>query len=254
MLGAEVIGQWNRAEVLATLPFQQLQSALLPVVYPEFRHDRAGASRAQRKWADMISLVAWVTIPAGVVGAVLLPHLLPILLGDQWQQAALFTIPLALAGGLQPPTVLLAAAIEAIGKFRVIWLVNAVVFASQLTAVALVFLLKSPWPAVCALLVMNLLSHALYASWAGRRGYLDTHALARSYRSLFAACAWLGLALLAFERLFIGATWMHIAAASVLAVSGVGLWRGFSAHGLEWLPPYRMAQRLGALRSRRPAL
>lgn len=252
-LGAGAIGQWNRAEVLATLPFQQLQAALLPVVYPEFRHDRAGASRARRKWADMIALVAWVTIPAGVAGAVLLPHLLPILLGDQWQQAALFTIPLALAGGLQPPTVLLAAAIEAIGKFRVIWLVNAVVFASQLTAVALVFVWKSPWPAVCALLVMNSLSHALYASWGGRRGYLDIRALARSYRSLFLACVWLALALLSFEFLFLGSQWARFTASSVLAISAVTLWRGLSIHGLEWLPPYRMARRLGALRSQRPS-
>ncbi len=84
VLGPDAIGQWNRADVLSAVPFQQVQASLIPVIYPEFRHDLDGSHRTRVVWTDMLTLVAWLVLPTAGVAAVIIPAALPLLFGSGW--------------------------------------------------------------------------------------------------------------------------------------------------------------------------
>jgi O-antigen/teichoic acid export membrane protein len=118
VLGPAALGQWNRADVVAFVPFQQIQVALVQAIYPEFRHDRANGVRAREVWPDLLGIVAWVVFPITAGAAVIIPHIIPLLFGEGWAVAASLAVPIAIAGGLQIIASLLSSGIEAIGRFR----------------------------------------------------------------------------------------------------------------------------------------
>ncbi len=243
VLGAPAIGQWNRAEVLTTLPFQQLQTAIVPVLYPEFRHDRHDASRSLTLWPDLLCLLAWVTLPLGVVGSAVIPWLLPVVLGAEWRQAGLLGIPLCLAGGIQPATVLLSSALEAVGRLRIVVSSSLLALAVQGVAMALVFHQRSIWPAVVALPVVYAIMHAYQIFAAARAGLLSLQLLLRRYGSL--ALFTISLAIAAHATAIALSTSSRVATAAALIGSGAVAFRL-----LRWssLPPVTLARELGLLR------
>lgn len=178
---AAALGQWNRAEVLGYVPFQQMQAALVPVVYPEFRHDRSDSHRAYVVWTDILALVAWITFPVGLAAAATLPVLIPILFGDGWDQAAWLAIPLALAGTIQAVVNLLAAGMEALGRFKVIWVVNLLQLLAQLGLALSVLITRSVWPAVLGLVLCQVISHVVMVTAASRSNLLEPRRLVRNY-------------------------------------------------------------------------
>jgi O-antigen/teichoic acid export membrane protein len=244
VLGAPAIGQWNRAEVLTTLPFQQLQTAVVPVLYPEFRHDRHDASRSRTLWPDLLCLLAWVTLPLGVIGSAVIPWLLPVVLGSEWRQAGLLGIPLCLAGGIQPATVLLSSALEAVGRLRIVVTSSLIALALQGVAMTLVFHQRSIWPAVVALPVVYAVMHAYQVLAAARSGLLSLRRLVRRYSSLlfFAVSLAVGVhgAAIALST--------SSGVASAAAVIGAG---AVAFRLLRWssFPPIALARELGLLRS-----
>lgn len=240
-VGPPALGQWNRAEVLAVLPFQQLQGALIPVIYPEFRHDRDNATRSRNLWPDLVAMVAWVTIPVGVAAAALLPAALPFLFGTRWSDAGLYAIPLALAGGMQPAAILLASAVEALGRFRVIWTVSAVLLVAQFALASLVFETRSIWPALCGQLVINVGSLVGYSVWAHRAGRLDGRRLfAHAARiAMFSATVALTLGAVSFG-IRAKCDWVAITGGVLTIVECAIIARYWRA-----LPPIKLARSLG---------
>lgn len=191
--GPAALGQWNRADVVSTVPFQQIQASIVPVVYPEFRHHRDGQGAAFATWAKLLSAVGWVTVPLGALAAGSMPFILPVLLGPGWDLAGRLVIPLAIAGGIQPVISLLAAALESRGDFKAIWLANAVSLTAVPGVVALVYIYESVWPAILAGLSLQLATHGIHLHRALRQGLLDGSALKTSYFQIAIASAVIGL-------------------------------------------------------------
>lgn len=194
-IDAASLGHWNRAEVLTSIPMQQIQGALIRAVYPEFRHDINDSSRARIVWTDMLILVAWAALTISAVALVVIPPIVPILFGGGWEVAASVAGPLALIGGLQILSTLLASAVEALGRFRWIVSTELILIVVQIIAAVLVLLSHSIWMAVIALVITNVVRHGWHIFLLGKHQYLDVPRLLRHYfvALLFAACVALTL-------------------------------------------------------------
>lgn len=180
-LGSSYFGYWNRADMLATLPFQQVQNALLQAVSPEFRHDINKPDRAHRVWTDLLTLVAWFALPTSAVAAVVLPLLLPVLFGPGWEVAAILTAPLAVAGGLQTVSMVLSSAVESLGRFKWMWLTSTVLIGIQLIGAAAVIFYQDIIAAMVCLIFTQLSRHTMQLVLCCRSGYIDRRRLLRSY-------------------------------------------------------------------------
>ncbi|WP_442544872.1 oligosaccharide flippase family protein [Arthrobacter sp. KN11-1C] len=176
-----ILGHWNRAEVLTLIPMQQVQSALIRAVYPEFRHDIEGSSRARTVWTDMLILAAWVSMTLSAIALVLVPPIIPILFGDGWGMAATIAGPLAVVGGLQILATLLGSGVEALGRFR--WMVSTevILILIQVIAAGLILVARDIWVALGALIATNLIRHGWHIFLLSRHGYLDARRLLRHY-------------------------------------------------------------------------
>lgn len=188
MFGAPVLGQWNRAEVLTIIPMQQVQNAMVQAVYPEFRHDIAGSTRAKTTWADMLLLVAWFSGPAGVALAVFAPHIIPWVLGPAWTQAALFAWPLAIGVSIQPISVLLASALESLGSFRRIWATDVVLLVLQIVLVILLIIFRDVLIVIWGLAITNATRFVIHSSIAAKIDYLDLRKLCQGLFQVAAGC------------------------------------------------------------------
>lgn len=180
-IGAGVLGAWNRADVLSTVPFAQLQNALLQVIYPEFRRYPVGTSEARSAWLDMLSLIAWLTLPLGAVIAGIGPQLVHIALGPGWGLAAQILPLLALLGAVQPLMVLLAGALESASLFRAIWAAEAVAFLVSAIGVVMVATRHDYVFALLALIGATVGRHFVHIAQARRVGAVRLSELVRGY-------------------------------------------------------------------------
>lgn len=214
------LGYWNRAEVLTSIPMQQIQSALIRAVYPEFRHDISESSRARVAWTDLLILVAWLALTLSAFAFVLIPPLVPILFGDGWEMASSLAGPLAIAGALQILSTLLASAVEALGRFRWIVSTEVILIGVQIAAATMVIVFHNIWVAVWALVVTNLIRHGWHIFLLGRAGYLDVHRLLRHYSvalcfaAIVGSAVWSGLQFIYLSH--ISSMFWILAAATVL--------------------------------------
>lgn len=181
------LGHWNRADVVTTVPFMQVQNAIIQGIYAEFRHDVKNALRARVIWGDLLTLVGWLALPAAAVASVVIPKVTQMLFGPGWEQASALSGPLALVGGLQILTTVLASAVEALGKFQWMWATQLsllIVYAAA--AVWCVF--TQEWYAIIAgLFVGQVVQHALHIFFCAREGYLAPLLLLRKYAQIIAA-------------------------------------------------------------------
>ncbi|MBP1135095.1 O-antigen/teichoic acid export membrane protein [Arthrobacter sp. PvP023] len=186
--GAPVMGQWNRAEVLTTIPMQQAQSAMVQAVYPEFRHDVGSSVRAKAVWAEMLLMVAWLSAPAGMILAIVAPFLIPLILGFEWTQAAQFAVPLSIGVAIQPVSVLLASALESLGSFRRIWLTDIVLFILQIILVLSMLAANDVSIVIWGIALTNGARLLIHSTIAIRIGYLDGRTFIFGLLKVFAGC------------------------------------------------------------------
>ncbi|SDP36385.1 Membrane protein involved in the export of O-antigen and teichoic acid [Microbacterium testaceum StLB037] len=247
VLGPDYIGQWNRADVLSAVPFQQVQAALIPVIYPEFRHDLSGSERTRAVWTDMLSLVAWVVVPTAGVAAVIIPTVLPVLFGSGWGIAVAISPFICVAAAIQVVSTLLASAVEALGKFRWIWWTQGLLLLIQLLAVLAISLSQSIAPAMIALVATMLAQHIVYVCLCVKDDYLDGRSLLTTYgivtlASVFAyfmtqSLLWMGTSLFTLAPVATLLTLIPVAALVVV------LW------AFRWkLTPVKIARKYGLLR------
>ena len=241
-LGVSTFGYWNRADVVTTVPATQIQLAVTQAVYPEFRHDIDDSSRAKRIWADMLGLGAWLYWPLAAIAMVLSPVVIPILFGPSWTVSAEMAPALALAAGVQGVLVLLGSAIEALGRFRLIWGAQTVFLAVQIGGGLLAIVTQSWMPAIFALIIGSVVQHAIHITALTRSGHLEGRAVAQHYSWALVSSAALG-----------GALWV-----SVQAIHQTPLWIiptatvAVGAFATLWLlrrrlPPVRLAKLHGIL-------
>lgn len=244
-----ILGQWNRADVLTSVPFQQVQTAMVQAVYPEFRHDINGPSRARRVWPDLLGLVAWIAMPLSGAAAVVAPVLIPILFGDGWRLAATFSSALAVIAGVRMVRVLLGAAIEALGRYVWVWTGIGVEFLLTVSGVLASVLTNDYRLILLGVGVGVAGAHVASVVVCWRAGYLDMRVLLRHYGGAlaggFASAGLVLLVLLTIERAA-EMPWL-LAVAAVVLVALVAAGR----HWAENLPPVKLARQYGLLSDRR---
>lgn len=180
-LGSAFFGYWNRADMVATLPFQQVQTALVQAVSPEFRNDIESSRRAHRVWTDMLVLVAWLVIPLCTLAAVGLPAVVPYLFGPGWEVTAQITTPLALAAGMQTVSMVLSSAIETLGRYKWMWLTSSVLIVIQIFGAIMLFVVGDIAIAMACLIITQVARHAVQIALCNKYGYIDISSLLKNY-------------------------------------------------------------------------
>ena len=187
-IGPASLGYWNRAEVLTSIPFQQVQTAIIRTIYPEFRHDVDASQRARVVWTDMLILSSWLALPLSALAAAVVPILIPVIFGPSWAVAAALAAPFALIGALQLISTILGSAIEGIGKFPWVWSTDFILIVLQIFAFVLLYFNHQIAIAVIALILTNVVRHIWQVWLASRAGYLNASRLYLNYL-IVAACA-----------------------------------------------------------------
>lgn len=241
-IGTSVLGAWNRADVLSTVPFSQMQNALLQVVYPEFRRYTVGSSAARAAWLDMLGLIAWLTLPVGAVLAGVGPLAVGLVLGPGWGQAAAILPLLALLGALQPIMVLFAGVLESASLFRAIWVAEALAFAISAAGVVFVVIDREYAFAILAMILATVVRHIVHLIQARRLGALGLLDVGRGYAQP-----------VAFASILYGSSFAVVQGLSgsipALAIGAVGLaillmWVCITRRSFE---PLRILRRRGIL-------
>lgn len=247
---AALLGQWNRADVVTTVPFQQLQTAMVQAVYPEFRHDIEGPSRAARVWPDLLGLVSWIVLPIASALAVLSAFLIPVLFGPGWEIAARMAPLLAVIGGVRSLRVLLGAGVEALGRYRWVWFGISVDFVLTGLGAVVGILMGEYWVILIGVAMGVVGAHVANCLSCAFSGYMSLKVLSRHYFGAFAMSAVVGLVVWILVDVLYSAVslfWYVTIVVLVIAVFGIVL-------GLFWgrIPPVRLARKYGLLPERRP--
>lgn len=242
-VGVPYLGQWNRAEVMTSVPFIQLQAAIVPVLQPQLRHHHSQPLHAATVWTNLVLLAAWVTAPLAVVVGVVVPIVLPLLLGAEWELAASLGAVLALGGALQVPASLASVALESLGRFKQLWLVNVGVLTSQVFICVLIFWSESIWIGVASLCVVNAFFLGLSCIALAHLKYLSMPRLLKQLGLLVIWCSGSGsllLGLASFVDLVDGRSVVWLAVSFTLfAITKVA--------SRTWVPGLTVARELGLL-------
>lgn len=188
-LGGGALGYWNRADVVTTVPFMQVQNAIIQAVYPEFRHDIKDNVRARTIWTDLLTLVAWLALPTAALASVVIPPIARMIFGSGWSVSIALSAPLALIAGIQIVSTVLASAIEALGKFKWVWSTQVILFAIYALAAIWCFQVREWYPILAGLFAAQICQHILHIWLCQRHGYIDAKVLTLRYMriTLFSA-------------------------------------------------------------------
>jgi len=248
-VGVDALGFWNRGDVVTSIPFQQVQTAIIQAVSPEFRHDISNSPRAHRVWTDMLILICWLALPLAALAAIVVPFLIPVLFGPGWELTGQLVPWLAIAAGLQMIATVLSSAIEILGRMKWIWSTIVTLIAIQLAGALALFVFQNLIVAMICLVVTQLVRHAINIWQCGRIGYLNVRRVNSGYlgaavfSTVLAACTWVACAMLR-ESLATGQLQWGIGAALV-----VGAVAGLLVRFRAKLPPVQIASDYGIFRS-----
>jgi O-antigen/teichoic acid export membrane protein len=191
-VGADTLGQWNRADVLTAVPISQGARAVTQAVYPELRHDIGVQSRTRQAWTDYLVLVAWIFFPVAAILAGAAPIATSILFGPGWALAAAIAPLAAILYGFFAVETALANALESVGRFRLrVW--TALASVAVIAVGAVLTKVTGSWAvAMAALIAASILQHLLQVVFTTRFGALDGWSLAKGYSLSLAVSAVLG--------------------------------------------------------------
>lgn len=244
-IGFAALGQWNRADVITTVPFQQLQNAMIGAVYPEFRHDRESGKRARRAWADLLGIVAWIVLPAATALAMLMPRVVPILFGPGWLLAAQLTVFLSLIGGIQAVVVMLGGAVEALGRFKWIWATQGLLLIVYASAAFMAIHWNDLTLIFWGMLIALAVQHILQVCLCSRAGYLDVRLLSHHYGQVAVGCT--GVAVIIWFHIGLVHMWETTPVLPYLLILMDLIVVATLIKGRHRLPPIRIASAYGWL-------
>lgn len=191
-LGTDVLGQWNRADVLTSVPIYQAVTPLIQAMYPEFRHDIGVQARTRHAWTDYLTLVAWVCFPLSAILAGAAPLTIAILIGPGWGLAAAIAPLLAIRSGIGVIATALASALESVGRFRLL-AATSLASLGLFAAGAAVTAMTGSWvSALLGFIAGSLVRHLLDLVFTARLGALDGRSVAKGYLSALGASVVLG--------------------------------------------------------------
>lgn len=239
-VGADALGQWNRADVLTAVPIEQGTGALTRAVYPEFRHDVGVQSRTRQAWTDYLALTAWVSFPIAALLAGAAPVATALLFGPGWGLAAVMAPLVAVRSGITAVDTALAGALEAVGRFRLL-VSTSLVSVALISMGAVMTSLTGSWvAALLGLIAGPVVRHVLNVALTARHGALDWWSLVKGYCWALATSIVLGgaVALLSAGALGTRPPITGVIGAVMLVVSlvtGIAKWRS--------LPPTKILTR-----------
>ncbi len=85
-LGAVPLGHYSRAYQLMAVPTSLLGDILDKVLFPTMARVQDDVRRLGQAYLQGTALLALITLPVGVVAALLAPDLIPVVLGSRWEQ------------------------------------------------------------------------------------------------------------------------------------------------------------------------
>ncbi len=245
-VGADVLGQWNRADVLTAIPISSGSRVITLAVYPELRHDTGVQSRTRQAWTDYLVLVAWIFFPVAAILAGAAPIATSILFGPGWGLAAAIAPLVAIQGGVVAVETALANALESVGRFRLrVW--TALASVAVIAAGATMTKVTGSWAvAIAALITASILQHLLQVVFTTRSGALDGWSLAKGYSYSLAVSAVLGGAAALVSAGMLGKTDPPAAiAGAVILIAAVVVGIAMRRH----LPPMKILTRYRASNS-----
>jgi len=194
-LGSGEIGNWNRSEVLTTVPFSHFQNAILQVVEPEFRHARLNKSKAKEAWTSTFQLVIWIFLPVGALAGAILPTIAPLLIGARWQLGVDVFVPLSFVGAFTVSMALLNSAVQSLGSFGRIWISHTFVVATQFLGILVLTNQMNLAFALRWTLVSLAIQHLIQIWQCVRLGLLDLRRMATAYSAAIAYSSALSISL-----------------------------------------------------------
>ncbi|PAU89264.1 hypothetical protein CK505_13690 [Kocuria sp. WN036] len=245
-LGPALLGQWNRADVVSTIPMQQAQTIITQVLYPEFRHDRHSSQRSRKMWPDLFAFVAWIAAVLSVSIVFVVPQLMFFLFGAGWDVAEGFVPYLAFAAGFTMIAAIISAAVESLGHFRWIWGAQLVHTICVIPGVWLGVIMESVIPILAAAIIVAVSKILWYLVLLSRAGVIDAKYVKYHAVRLLAGASFLWLTVASFEKVIsvwldggVWAGWL-LAAMSVTALFVVAItWRSWE--------PVAIAKRYGLM-------
>lgn len=226
-VGADVLGQWNRADVLITVPLEQAHRAVQQAIYPEFRHDIGGNARTRDVWTDLQILMGWMAFPLAALAGVLAPVAIPILFGPGWDLAAQLALPLSLILAFQLVSTTLSAALEAVGRFRWILSTHLITLSIQAAGAFLAISMSEWWPVFFALAAGKVVTHGVHLALCSGQQMIRLGRLTRGYVEAASVAIVLGsvIWLLTGSIAGIAPVWSGVIAAAILLLGLLLTWR-----------------------------
>lgn len=234
---AAVLGQYNRAFHLVNLPLSRyLASALSTVLFPGFARIQQEPRRLHRAYLSVTSLGALVLFPLSAGMAVAANEIVRVVLGDQWDRAALLVPYFALAAALNIMSrfaELLCEARAELNRTIALQFGSLIVLAGLL---ALAADTDAVWPFALALAVAELVRHAGYLLLVRRQVGLGLRDVFRAYGPAVVAAAVVALLVAGGRQLTLEAP-VVVTLATEVGCGALGL-----AFGIR-LNPFRETRR-----------
>lgn len=104
MLGTAALGAYNLGWTLASLPVEKISALIMRVTPPVFARVQDQPRELQRYLRLLTEGIALITFPVGVGMALVAPHFVPLVLGEQWTSAVAPLQVLAVYGGFRSLT------------------------------------------------------------------------------------------------------------------------------------------------------
>ncbi len=139
--GQSILGNLNRAEVVTSVPLQQIQAAVNKPFYVVASRERNSFATQSLVFSKSFGsfMVLWVSLIA--MATPVISDLSVILLGEGWPEASKVTPWLLVIGAVQLPTVLLSTVIETQSLLKKTYAIEIFILVSQ--CVALLFITQN---------------------------------------------------------------------------------------------------------------
>jgi hypothetical protein len=201
--GAEVLGQWNRAQAVARTPIDVLGRSSVAIIYPLFREPTSRDRRTVSLWGATFT-VAFAAVVSPVLWILpLLPAVTDLVLGPGWNLAGEMAPFIWLATGISIMSLLAGSALESAAAFGVVLTAQAVSIAAM-TAAWVAMAAFGDWRTIAiGAVIGSACAHGVQLVGAGRLGYISIVSVLRWYGlalavglvgcSLVMVCSWASL-------------------------------------------------------------
>lgn len=236
MSGAQALGVYAIASEISTLPTTELVAPINRAAFPGYARAAGDLDQLRTSFLKVISSIALFALPAGVGILVVADLLVPAVLGWQWLAAVPLIQVLAIYGVIQALQTNISYIYLALGKLRLVTVINAVQFvilvALMVPALLHYGVTGAAWAFLGTVLLMIPLNQILIARALSLR---PTAFGARLVRPLIAALAMAACVLLLKSQLHLRPLTLHYLLALLLCAAAGALtyvlmlyvlWRG----------------------------